>query len=344
MSFLEQLWYGRSPVASALSLPLAIPAALFGAGARIRAALYDRGTFTAHRVEGVKVISVGNLSVGGAGKTPAVIFLAQLLRARGVPVAVLSRGYGRLHRGALAVTPESSAEDAGDEPLLIHLRANVPVFVGADRVETAHWAKSEGARVLLLDDGMQHRRLARDVDILVLDGSVGFGNGRLLPAGPLREPPSAARRATLLWLRTNDPNASAPSGLEHLPLVRVAHRPDAWLGADGAAQGIEALKGQRLFAFAGLARPTPFFDSLRSLGATVCATRAYPDHHFFSDGELASLEAHARAERALLVTTEKDRMRLPKDAKVTVLTQKVELLSGQEHLDALAPSWDNTRA
>src|SRR5262249_45604722 len=200
----ERLWYPDPAEARSTSVglgPLRMAELLFRAGAGLRNALEDRGVLRSERVAGPKVISVGNLTVGGAGKTPAVIHLAGLFSGNGQRVAVLSRGYGRRSSHDVVVTPLTPFSMAGAEPLLIARPCPAAVvLVGSNRVALAKRARDEyGAEVILLDDGMQYRSLARDVDIAVIDEAVGLGNGRLLPRGPLREPPAALRRSSLLW-------------------------------------------------------------------------------------------------------------------------------------------------
>ena len=187
-----------------LLAPLSLAEALFRGGVALRTAAYARGWMRPVRVEGMRIVSVGNLTVGGAGKTPVVRALAERLRASGETVAILSRGHGRTAAGALRVEGPRwpTADAAGDEPLMLaRSLPGVRVWVGSDRVDLARRARAEGATVAVLDDGFQTRRLARDVDIVVVDEAVGLGNGHLLPRGPLREPPTALRRASLLWVR-----------------------------------------------------------------------------------------------------------------------------------------------
>jgi len=200
----------------ALLSPLTAVSWTYGAAVRLRGALYDAGLLRAERVEGLRVISVGNLNVGGTGKTPAVLHLAELLVRAGRKVGILTRGYGRGSSAPLTFTgaePLPSVDEAGDEPLLLARRCpQARLFVGADRVAGAYRARDEfGLDTVLLDDGFQHRRLARDEDIVVVDEAVGLGNGHMLPRGPLREPRASLRRATLLWLRAA-PSAVAATG------------------------------------------------------------------------------------------------------------------------------------
>ncbi len=221
---IERVFYPSEPEPwgrRALLSPLTAVSWTYGAAVRLRGALYDTGLLRAERVEGLRVISVGNVNVGGTGKTPAVLHLAELLVREGRKVGILTRGYGRGSKEPLTfigTEPLPSVEDAGDEPLLLARRCPaVRLFVGADRVASAYRARDEfGLDTVLLDDGFQHRRLARDEDLVVVDESVGLGNGHMLPRGPLREPRSALRRATLFWIRV----ASTPSGMEGGPRVQ----------------------------------------------------------------------------------------------------------------------------
>ncbi|WP_426753144.1 tetraacyldisaccharide 4'-kinase [Myxococcus sp. Y35] len=188
--------------------PLTALSWAYAAAVHVRGALYDAGLLRAERVEGLRVISVGNVNVGGTGKTPAVLHLAEQLVRAGRKVGILTRGYGRASKEPLTFVgsgPQPSLELAGDEPLLLARRCpEVRLFVGADRVASAYRARDEfGLDTVLLDDGFQHRRLARDEDFVVVDESVGLGNGHMLPRGPLREPRASLRRATLFWLRAS---------------------------------------------------------------------------------------------------------------------------------------------
>ncbi|MGA9525556.1 MAG: tetraacyldisaccharide 4'-kinase [Myxococcaceae bacterium] len=346
MSGLERIWYppeGETLAARLKLSPLAALSLGFGAAVALRNASFDLGWRTPVRVEGARVISVGNLNVGGAGKTPAVIHLVQRALAKGMEVAVLSRGYGRRSAEELsfdATSPVTSAE-VGDEPLLIARRLpGVRVWVGADRVSIAHKARAAGAALLVLDDGFQHRRLARDADVVVINEALGFGNGALLPRGPLREPPSSLRRASLLWLR-------AGVGPQHPlpfdgPIVRARHAPSSIRAADGSELPLESLRGRRVLAFSALADPRAFPRTVQALGAEVVEARPFPDHHAFSATELAELVRDARARGAELITTEKDAMRLPEQIDAWVLRLDVEILEGAAHLDALlAPPGQN---
>ncbi|MGO9063480.1 MAG: tetraacyldisaccharide 4'-kinase [Myxococcaceae bacterium] len=341
MSWPESLWYPPRPPswpAQQLRAPLAPVAGVFAAGVALRNLLFDSGLRRIEAVAGLRVLSVGNLTAGGAGKTPVVAFLAERLLRTGGQVAVLSRGYGR-HTGGLrrvAGPPWPSAEEVGDEPLLLARRLPaVSVWVGADRVALARAARTAGASVALLDDGFQHRRLARAADVVVVDEAVGLGSGHLLPWGPLREPPSALRRASLLWLRVASPAATLPPLPPQLPRVRARHAAVDVLGPAGSVLPLAQLAQARVLAFCGIARPSAFARTLHELGAEVTGARGFADHHRFTASELAGLQAAARASGALLVTTEKDAMRLPADFPVWVVRLGVSLLQGEDILSAL---------
>ena len=311
---------------------------LFRTAVAARSGLFSAGLLPQHRVEGLRVLSVGNLTVGGTGKTPAVGWLARQLADRGCRVSILSRGYGRRGSRPLRVETSHVAAEVGDEPLLLaRALRDVPVYVGADRVALARRAREEGADWALLDDGFQHRRLARDVDLVVVDAASPFGNGRLLPAGPLREPVSSAGRATAVWLRCEQADAPVPAPYAHLPVIRARHVPDAVLDGAGVRCPLERLAGMRVLAFAGLARPQGFFSSLEALGAEVVEARAFPDHHAFTAGELESLSRAAGRLGALCITTAKDAVRLPPGAlDMCVLQQRVEVLDGARWVETWA--------
>jgi tetraacyldisaccharide 4'-kinase len=244
---------------------------------------------------GVPVICIGNLGVGGTGKTPVAIEIARLLIARGRNPFFLSRGYGGRLRGPIEVSEGNRATDVGDEPLLLAQAA--PVIVARDRREGAKLAVSRGADVIVMDDGHQNFALAKDLSIVVVDGEAGFGNGRAVPAGPLREPVDQGLARADAVMITGD---GAPSLGAFSKLVMRTH-----LIHDDAA-----IAGRRMVAFAGIGRPEKFFQSLRDLGADVVATKGFGDHHTYTAGEIARLISKARAHNAELVTTEKDFVRL----------------------------------
>ena len=235
---------------------------------------------------------------------------------------MLSRGYGRLSREPLEVSPDSPVDAAGDEPLLLS-RRGCRVFVGPDRAELARLAVQRGADVLLLDDGLQHHRLFRDLDVIVADASNPFGNGRLLPAGRLREPLAALRRVRrgLVWFtrcdQPRDPRSDALRGFPSLESVYAAQ-------AD--------LRGRRVFLFAGIARPERFAATVRGLGAEIAGAQWFPDHHRFTGRELTTLRA--RAAGALPVTTEKDLVRIAEPEGIVAVRLEMRILRGEEALES----------
>ncbi len=253
---------------------------------------------------GIPVICVGNLTAGGAGKTPTVLMLAAALLAKGERPFVVSRGYGGRLAGPVLVDPDQmTAADCGDEPRLLARR--LPVIVARDRLAGTRLAEAKGATLVLLDDGLQNPRLTRDCTIAVVDAGLGFGNGFCLPAGPLRAPVAAQmRHVDALLLIGDGPPPALIDG--DRPFFRARIVPDP--------QAIAQLAGRPLMAFAGIGRPDKFFATLRESGLTVVETRSFADHHPFSDAEIAALRQEASAQGLTLVTTEKDAARLPADA------------------------------
>lgn len=291
----EQHWAHRR-VPAMLLLPLAL---LFRAVVGVRRLLYRRDVLPRIAV-GVPVVVVGNITAGGSGKTPLVIWLVNHLRARGLRPGVVSRGYGGTAQGCVEVEASRTPAEVGDEPLLIHLKTGAPVVVGRDRVAAARslLARHPGIDVIVSDDGLQHYRLHRDLELAVIDASVGLGNGWPLPAGPLREPPARLRSvdAVVQVVRGTRP-PRAYGGVEGW---RVDTRPgQAWRlvqPQERVALPDLPLDGPCL-AVTGIGRPQGFFDMLARAGLR-CETRAFPDHHAFRPGELP-------VDRLLLMT-EKD--------------------------------------
>jgi tetraacyldisaccharide 4'-kinase len=298
-------------VLSLLSLP-------YRGAVATRNRFYDREILRQERLP-CPVISVGNLTVGGTGKTPTVILIAQLLRERGRRPAVLSRGYGGTAAAPVNIVSDGRKilmgwRESGDEPRLIAGAVpGVPVLTGPERVRTGRAAiERYGADVLVLDDAFQHRALFRDLDIVMIDTAHPFGNSFLLPRGPLREPREALSRAHLLiW--TGGPESEVPlPEVPPLPSFRGVHRPRELVeAATGHALPIAELRGAKVCAFAGIGNPEAFRQSLMGLGAEVAAFRDFPDHHPYCTSDLESLRrlsAENAAER--IVTTEKDGIRL----------------------------------
>ena len=267
----------------------------------------------------VPVLCVGNAVAGGAGKTPVALDIGARLRARGVEAHFLSRGYGGAASGPLRVdAARHTYRDVGDEALL--LAEVAPAWIARHRAAAARAAVAAGAGTLVMDDGFQNPGLAKDVSLLVVDGGYGFGNGRVMPAGPLREPLAEAfgraHAAVLMGADAADGSGRILRGAS-LPILRADARP-----------GPEArtLAGKPVVAFAGIGRPEKFFAMLGAAGAEIAAALPFPDHHPYTAGDEARLERLAEAHGAALVTTAKDAVRLPEAlrATVTVLTITLE--------------------
>lgn len=326
----------------------------YGAAVAARRSAYGARLLPRHHVP-CPVVSVGNLTAGGTGKTPCVISLARRLQERGWRPAVLLRGYGRRSGSDLLVASTGQglllpSEEAGDEAsLLAGALPGVPVILGADRRRAAEEALARcGADLCILDDGYQHLRLHRDLDILLLDARSPFGNGALLPRGLLREPSGAAGRAGLVILTRTD-QARDLDGVEEAvrrlnrraPLLRAVHRPLSlvWV-SDGSSLPPEALAGQAVAVLSAIGSPGAFEATLRGLGATVAAVSRFPDHHRFRQEELERAGREGRAAGAtLLVTTAKDRARggLPTRTgglPVAVLEVEFVVTRGTEALEA----------
>jgi tetraacyldisaccharide 4'-kinase len=273
------------------------------------AALY--GAVAAHRLNrkglaaGIPVFCVGNYHGGGAGKTPTVLTLASLLRELGETPVVLSRGYRGKLRGPVRVDgAKHSAADVGDEPLM--LSQSVPVVVSRDRADGVALAKSQGATVILMDDGFQNPAVAKDASLIVIDSVRGIGNARVMPAGPLRAPLSVQiERTDALVVIGEGRAADGVAGTvasQGKPVLRARFKPDE--------ASLSALRGKRTLAFAGIGDPGRFFATLREAGVDVADARSFPDHHPLTPDETASLVAEAENNGLTLATTEKDLARL----------------------------------
>ena len=268
----------RGPTAWALR-PLA---ALYGALAALRRSCYRWGWFRTIALP-VPVIVVGNLIAGGAGKTPTVMAIVRSLRSGGYTPGIVSRGYGRRGDGCLEVRADMPATQAGDEPLLMHLRTGAPVFVGRDRVGAAHalLQRHPAVDVIVSDDGLQHLRLRRSAQVLVFDER-GVGNGWLLPAGPLRERlPGAVPAHSVVLYNAARPSTALRGEVAQRSLAGVVPLAGWWRGETTTPQALEALRGRTVVAAAGVARPQRFFAMLRDAGLAVTPL-ALPDHHPFA--------------------------------------------------------------
>jgi tetraacyldisaccharide 4'-kinase len=271
---------------------------LYGAATNLRNTLFDRGVLSSRRLK-QPVVSVGNLSVGGSGKTPFVIALGELLKARGIRFDVLSRGYGRKTRGVLVVEPDGNAADFGDEPLLIARRLGAPVIVGESRYEAGRLAEQKFQPQLhLLDDGFQHRSLARDFDIVLM--TEHDVEGRLLPSGRMREPLSSLQRADAIVLPTGV--AVDHPALKQKPIWRIERQ---FVLPNPPAAPI---------VFCGIACPEQFFSQVRAAGVTPAAEVRFRDHHAYDLDDIRSLiSTRIKLAADGFLTTEKDAINLPPD-------------------------------
>lgn len=298
-------WQADGFWAKALS-PLSL---LWRAGAGIRAMK------TTMRHPGCKVFCVGNFTIGGAGKTPTAIALYHTLHHMGINAHFLSRGYGGREIGPHRVDPATdTASDVGDEPLLLAHTATT--WVSRDRGMGAETARNAGADAIIMDDGLQNPSVIKDCSFAVVDSGFGIGNGRVIPAGPMRETleQGLAKVHAIILIGDGNPPflANLPASV---PVLRARVVP---------CNGVE-FDGRRVLAFAGIARPAKFHDSLRTVGANIVATVDFADHHPFRPNELADLRQRAAALNADLVTTEKDLMRLPVAARNGISTLGIKL-------------------
>jgi tetraacyldisaccharide 4'-kinase len=297
---------------------------IYGSVAGIRNALYERRLLPRRHLRGT-VVSVGSLSVGGSGKTPFVILLGEMLKARGVNFDVLSRGYGRKTRGVMQVDPGGSASEFGDEPLLIARRLEVPVVLGEDRYRAGAYAEQEfGPQMHLLDDGFQHRALARDFDIVLVTAE--DARDRLLPAGRLREPRTALKRADAVVLTGGASPESFPLDGKLVWRVRRGILPEH--------------VPTRPIAFCGIARPQNFMVQLRKAGIEPAAEAVYRDHHAYTEHDIRELlTLKDRSEANGFVTTEKDAVNLggyfSALQPVAVIPVKMELVDAANAVDAM---------
>ncbi|MGF6308145.1 tetraacyldisaccharide 4'-kinase [Bradyrhizobium sp. i1.8.4] len=288
-------WHRPSSWTSQLLRPLA---ALYGAVAarRMRRDGVDAG---------IPVVCVGNYHVGGAGKTPTVLALAKLLRELDERPVVLSRGYGGRLGGPVKVDRDShTAADVGDEPLM--MAATLPVVVSRDRAAGLPLARAQDASVILMDDGFQNPNVVKDACLIVIDGTRGVGNGRVIPAGPLRAPlsPQLERTDALIVVGEGSGAQKIAAGIASRgkPVLSAHLRPDE--------ASLSALRGRRVLAFAGIGDPARFFKTLRASGIEIVKERVFADHYPFSERDISALHAEATQDALTLVTTEKDLARI----------------------------------
>lgn len=322
-NYIEDIMYGRR-AAPFWSLFLRLISIIYRLLLRLRGFAYDTGFLERKKIKPF-VISIGNITVGGTGKTPAVISIAQFLKKSGSNPVVISRGYGRRDESAIITVSDgvrmlTDAESGGDEPVLIAEKTkNIPVVVGSDRWEAALIARDLfPVDTVILDDGFQHIRLHRDLDIVLVDARRPFGNYRLFPAGILREPLSSLSRAHIVLITGSD-RVPELEALKHeigqyteADIFTSCHIPvDVEAAATGERLHLSTLQGTKVLAFCGIARPQSFLEMLGVLGAEVISESLFPDHYQYSASDLDIIFKTAAAKGInMIITTEKDIMRL----------------------------------
>ena len=269
----------------------------------------------------IPVICIGNLTAGGTGKTPITLTIAQRLKEMGESPVILSKGYGGSHDGPIKVNPElNTAAEVGDEPLL--LARQVATVIAKDRVKGAAFAQRNGASVIVMDDGFQNPTLEKDLSILVIDAVAGFGNRKVIPAGPLREKiTDGLARADIIILmhgeEEDDPDIQTQIATPVRPIFHASLKP----------HDNEEAARQRVIAFSGIGRPEKFFATVEACGYKLVASHGFPDHHAFSESEIEDLRRQAQRDKATLITTEKDMMRLTRVQRrqINVLKVRAEI-------------------
>jgi len=303
-------WYRPPGAAAVLLSPLTCFWRVGGFVRRLVASPYRAGK---------PLICIGNIVAGGAGKTPAALAIAHRLLESGHSPVFVSRGYGGSERGPLRVDPDRhSAREVGDEALLLARRA--PTFIGRDRVAAIREAEKHGSHIVL-DDGLQNPSVVPDIAFLVIDGATALGNGFLIPAGPLRESLAEAMRRITAIILVGENVEQKIAGRARCPIVRASWQPN--LPDDFP-------RGEKFIAFAGIARPEKFYATCRKAGLTLIGTEEFSDHHLFTGRELAQLRQQTEKQKARLLTTEKDWMRLPNDFRAQVTAFPVTLVFEDE--------------
>lgn len=318
------VWSGKEPD-PLLTILLGGSSAAYSLGLSFREFFFSAGIFKTRRLP-CKVVSIGNITVGGTGKTPMAITVAKLLKDNGYSPAVLSRGYGGSSAGKINIvsdgqTVRCTPEEAGDEPcLMAGILENIPVLTSPDRFAAGTLAIEKfGVNALVLDDGFQHRALYRDINIALLDAARPFGNGRLIPRGPLRERPSSLERADLIIITRSDAQRAAGESAvrEQAPakrIMRARHEPECILdNATGETHPLSFIAGKKVAAFCGIAEPESFRSLIVKLGGEVVFFKEFPDHHRYTSKDIDYLIGKSRAGSPdMLLTTDKDRIKLGK--------------------------------
>ncbi|MBL0319216.1 MAG: tetraacyldisaccharide 4'-kinase [Alphaproteobacteria bacterium] len=284
-----------------------------------------RAMTTSHKLK-VPVICVGNITMGGAGKTPVVLALANYLKLNGVSVGIISRGYGRSGRGVIKVDPQlHQVSQVGDEPL--QLAQSQDVWVGKDKVACSHMAMKAGKQVILMDDGLQNASIEKTLSLLVIDGAYGLGNGFVFPAGPLREPLVDALRLpkAVIMIGDDETHLTERLGKKMVIKARVEPKKETFPPT-----------GSNVVAFAGIGRPEKFFSMLKGMGYNVLRAQAFPDHYPYEEKDLQDLCHYAGDQHAYLLTTQKDFTRVPSSLKESITPCGINLVFDEmEAIDAL---------
>ncbi|MDO8426987.1 MAG: tetraacyldisaccharide 4'-kinase, partial [Deltaproteobacteria bacterium] len=306
-------WMRQDEIGTLPGLFLSSLSSVYSSGVRLRSFLYGSGIYRAKRLP-CRVISVGNLTVGGTGKTPVAIHIAEFLKKNNARVAILSRGYKGSTKGVTAVSDGKNIltgpKEAGDEPYLMAERLKgVPVVIGADRYKAGLFAiENFSPDFIILDDGFQHIRLARDLNILLIDSIEGFGNGHLLPRGILREPVEAVKRADMIMVK----GGASKDDLKRFdkPVFEFSYKPIALRDINNNIEaGLGFITGRKVLAIAGIASPSSFFKSLAELNADIIKTLSFPDHHDYIQSDINEIRARSRGAE-LIIATEKDGVKL----------------------------------
>jgi tetraacyldisaccharide 4'-kinase len=327
-----------------LQSPLGIAACAYSIIIRLRNFLYSGDLLKAHRANAV-VLSIGNITVGGTGKTPLVIWLCKFLQQKQIPCAILTRGYK---------TQGTRDEERGaiDEPaILAESCPQARVIVNPNRVEAAAEAVNKfGAKMLVMDDGFQHRRLARDLDIVTIDATCPFGYGKLLPAGLLREPVASLKRVDAAVLtRCNQVSKSELNQIEkelqlintNMIIAKSIHNPVFVKSIIGEKIAIEQLRNRKIFAFCGIGNPDAFLSTIKNTGASLVGSKIYNDHYRYTSGDINDINNHANhLEADLILTTQKDWKAIPlksvkKDIPLAYLAVEIKFIAGEDKLKQL---------
>lgn len=351
-SRLQAIWYGDNTASTPLTLILSALSFVYRSVINLRNQMYNYGILKQEKLS-CKVISVGNITIGGTGKTPTVIMLANLLKERGYRPVVLSRGYGGNAKSPVNIVSDGSKilmghTEAGDEPVLIAQSVNgIPVLTGSKRTLTGRFAiENMNADILVLDDAFQHRRIFRDIDIVIQNREKPFGNGFLLPRGPLREPPASLNRAHIQIWKDNTRDGRFPKYCEQgtgafPPTLSEYLKPKNILrGGTADALPLEYISGKKVCAVAGIGSPDNFKETIESLGATPVSFLIFPDHYRYTPEDICEIRDRASASDAeYILTTEKDGIRLtdfPDFLKdILILRVETEILPSREEFASL---------